>query len=129
MKYITKAILNTEEVSDLGLDWARSQRTILNVDHDYLIIGNKRIEFSQIETSKIRIIPSAYFIPSVVLTIKVNGKNSHLGLSYSKKILKEFPFVEKIEKAPNPPTLWVRRIFNICLLGLVVFSLIYRTIL
>lgn len=124
MTFITKALLNTDTASDLGSDWAFSKRTILIINNESMDAGDEIILFSQIKDSKLRIVPSAYFIPGAILSISTDVTTHHFGLSYSKKLLSALPFVEQTEKASAPPMLWIRRIFNVALVGIMLYSVI-----
>jgi hypothetical protein len=119
-KFITKAILNTDESSNLGIDWATSKRTILKVNDEIITIAGSKINFSEIIDSKLRIVPSAFFIPGAILTIKTYDSTHHFGFSYSKKIINTFTFIKNIEKS-NPPWLWIRRTINIAVLSYLIY--------
>ena len=126
MTFRTKALLDTETVSDMGADWAFSKRAILTAKDNALVIAGEEIPFASITDSRLRIVPSAYFIPGAILSISTENTTHHFGLSFSKKLVTALPFIEDLEKAPNPPFLWGRRIFNIALAGVLLFSLFWR---
>ena len=121
-KFMCKAILNKESSSNTGLDWAISRRCNLEVGDDYFNAAGTKISFPEIIEATIRVVPSAFFFPGCILSIKTeSGTSHHFGLSYTKFWKRSFPFKIETEKA-TVPYLWVRRIIIVGAIGYLLWS-------
>lgn len=123
-KFLCKAILNKKDSSDLGFDWAVSKRCIFKFSEDYLEVPGLKLQFAEIESATLRVIPSAFFVPGCVLSVKVtDGAMHHFGLRYSSFWKKELPFSVERSKS-KPPLLWPRRILIVCLFAWIIWDII-----
>lgn len=108
-KFLCKAIFDTENTSNTGFDWAKLKRCILKITENNFEINNRTIAFSGIQKMKLRIVPSAFFIPGSILSISMtNGSTHHFGLRHSKYWERDFDFPIEFQKV-TVPLLWVRR--------------------
>lgn len=108
-KFACKAIFDKDTTSNTGFDWASSRRCILKVAEDHFEIDNRKILYSDIQKAKLRIVPSAFFIPGCILSISTaSGSTHHFGLRYSSYWEKDFGFPIELEKV-TVPILWLRR--------------------
>jgi len=109
-KFMCKAILDKESASNTGPDWVVSKRCFLEAGDDYFKIGDRKFLFSEIDSSILKKVPSATFLPSCIFSINMKGGTSHhFGLHYSKFWNRKFPF--PVERTSGEvPNLLVRRI-------------------
>jgi hypothetical protein len=122
-RFVCKAVLNSDTTTDIGLDWAMAKRGILSVDDSYIQMNDLKIPFSEISSAMIRIVPSAFFLPGCILTIKTERGTHHFGLRYSKYWKGTLPFnVARTEV--RVPYLWPRRIIAVVILFYMVFRII-----
>lgn len=125
--FACKAILNKESTSVLSSDWATSKRSVLQYSKDHMEVAGITIPFSEIKSAAIRIVPSAFFISSCILTVVMeDGVTHHLGVKYSSFWKKEFPFPVERSKS-KAPLLWQRRVLVLGFIGVIIWYFIKRS--
>ncbi|MFA6978924.1 MAG: hypothetical protein WC209_06320 [Ignavibacteriaceae bacterium] len=115
-KFACKAIFDKDTTSNTGVDWAKSKRCILKVNENSFEVDGRTIVFSDIQEAKIRIVPSAFFIPGCILSLSLkNGSTHHFGLRDSTFFINNLNLPIKVEKV-MVPLIWLRRIIILALL-------------
>ncbi|MDM8518351.1 hypothetical protein QUF76_19320 [Desulfobacterales bacterium HSG16] len=118
-KFFCKAVLNKNQVSLLGRDWAFSKRCQLEIKEDKFIVAGQEILLEAIKSATLRIYRSAFFIQGCVLTIKGEGFIHNFGLNYSDYWKSDLPFPVQ-RSYEKPPYLLIRQ-------GIVVILILYST--
>lgn len=107
-KFFCKALLDKDQVSLLGKEWAFAKRCLLEVKEDKLIVSGKEILFKSIKSATLRIYRSAFFIQGCILTIKGEGFTHNFGLTYSDYWKGDLPF--SVQRSyETPPFLLIRQ--------------------
>ena len=92
-KFYCKVLFNKEDITTTSLNWALSKRGRLIVTDDYFKFGKKEMRFSEIKSSILKKVPSAFFWPNYVFTIVMkDGESHHFGFIYSSYWKRKFPF-------------------------------------
>jgi hypothetical protein len=125
-KFVCKAILNQNNSTNTGIDWATSKRTILNLDDKSLTAANSKVLYTNILKAKLRIVPSAFFMPGCILTVTTDKTTHHFGLRYGSYWKGELPFPVEREKV-NVSGIWIRRLIILGILGYILYSIIIKS--
>lgn len=119
-----KGIFSRRDASTEKLDWSTAKASTLHAGESHFEVEKKTFFYTDIESAKIEIIPTVYFMKKcrISFTLK-DGMTHHLQLFYSKFWDQKFPFplTRKEVKISN---LFLARLALIAVLAYLIYIIV-----